>query len=469
MHNEFLLVSYMGKAQNMVVSVLGGNPITHKGALTISAGNSLTFQITNPGSGCSSLLVQSVTLSNSDFSISPSDASGNIKTDCDKGNKIKYLNFKVTANGTDCITTTTRVTINSNEPDFYFDLTVVRAPIISVLGGGIPPSPPTANIIDGTTTTTASDGTYFGVVEVGSSVTRTFHIMNTGSCPLELSSIIPSITSPVSKNNFTVATQAGLPHFINPGEFFWINVTFIADDPEDNSATISIVSNAVSPSDTFTFNVSAQVFKFDIPGPGGVTADFRLWLKATRGVEKDGSDKVSLWKDLGVNGKSASAVLGNEPTYIDDVASNINFNPVIKFKNDVNTNQYLQNTDNGFYSQDIFIVMEPDVDVSISSKMTIFSGTISTFTSVEGTFPGKAGYNNDGDEDMNDVDVSDSEFSNDLTAVGLGNFRSTGRLWYNQGSSTTNPYYNLTTSSSRSTIKQELSMHTIKQPQLPTV
>ncbi|HEY9169554.1 MAG TPA: LamG-like jellyroll fold domain-containing protein [Lutibacter sp.] len=446
-----LLINFIGNAQSeMQVNILGGADVTSfaNNTIIITSGNSLTFQITNPElKGCSTTLVQSVTSSNANFVISPTSVSGNIKpADCKIGDK--YLNFTVTRDDSVCSTENSIITVTSNKEVIKFTLRIDRAPIISVLGGRPYPS---ANIIDGTTTTKASDGTYFGVVENGASVTRRFHILNTGSCPLDVSSISLSIESPVLVNNFTLATQANLPQYINPGDTFWIDITFTAANPEDDRATISIASNAVSPSDIFTFNVQANVFKTDILGPGGVTADFRLWLKATRGVIKDVSNKVSEWRDLGVNGKSAFAVSGSEPTYIDDVASNINFNPVIEFKNNGDSlNQYLKNSENGFYNQDIFIVMEPDVNVSSSSKMTIFSGTVSTFTSVNGIISGKAQYDNDGDGVRNDVDDSDSNLSDDLTAVGLGNFRSTGGLWYNQGSSTTNPYYNLTASSNRS-------------------
>ncbi len=142
------------------------------------------------------------------------------------------------------------------------------------------------------------------------------------------------------------------------------------------TATISIDN---SDNTTFNFDVSAEMFNENIPGPGGITADFRLWLKTSRGIIKTGTN-VSLWKDLGTNGKDAEQpISANQPTYFDDVTSNINFNPVIQFENDgAGTEQYLYNTTNGFYSQDIFIVMIPDAAMSSGSpRNTIFSGVSS--------------------------------------------------------------------------------------------
>lgn len=435
----------------MQVKILGGTEIFHGGTLTINAGNSVTFQITNTALGnCSSVNVTDINLSNTaNFSITPSNPSENIKSEkCNNGEK--FLNFTVTATGSACETTTTRVTIEGNNfANFWFDLTVVKAPIISVLGGS-----PLADVMDGATTTTATNGTYFGVVEAGAVVSRTYIITNTGSCPLDIS----TITS--SNPTFPIYLQANSP-IIAPGAFTYFVVVYSPNPLAPTTSTITIPNTSAGSSNPYTFNVSATIFNVNIPGPGGVTANFRLWLKSTRGVVIENPDptvspkKVKEWKDLGVNGESASQTnTGLQPTYLNNVGSNINFNPVIKFENDGNSlNQYLENVNNGFYSQDIFIVMEPDIDVANSTGMAIFSGTVSNYTNIRGTFPGNANYDNDGDGVMNDVDENDLNLGNDVTSVGLGNLHSTERLWYNQGSATSNPYYNLAGSLTRSYAK----------------
>ena len=268
-------------------------------------------------------------------------------------------------------------------------------------------------------------------------------IANTGSCPLvvpEITSsnptefVLPNLPSPPNPPYVLLPDQtaAQFPVTIAPGSYVILPVTFVAPTggAGTKQSTITITHTVI---ETFTFVVRAEMFNFNIPGPGGVTTDFRLWLNTTRGVTRDGSSKVSKWADVGTNPKDAiQTVTANQPTYIDNATSNINFNPVIEFKNDGTTsiNQFLYNDTNGFYSQEIFVVMESDVDVTSSSGMTIFSGSIADILTPENY--------------VEDID--------DVTGVGLGDFTSnlTGeRLWYNQGSSTTNPYYFLPASSSR--------------------
>lgn len=198
----FLVFSFVGNAQHMKVKILGGAAVTSGGTLTINSGNSLTFQITNIETGnCSSVRVQSITTNNPNFSVLPTDANENIKpSGC---NGTNYLNFTITRNGTSCTTEDAIITILSNEDPFTFTLTVNRAPIISVLGG----TPP-ADIINGATTTSANNGTYFGIVEEGTTETRNFIITNTGSCPLAISSITSSLPG-----NFIVSANILLPNY----------------------------------------------------------------------------------------------------------------------------------------------------------------------------------------------------------------------------------------------------------------
>lgn len=375
---------------------------------------------------CRNLKIDDVNISNdTDFGLSPSNPKGNIKPEDCSGGK-KFIDFMVENMSPVCTSTSTLVTIKiKNQTDFTFTLVINSFPIISVLGGS-----PLADVINGSTNTTAANGTFFGVVTTGDSITRRFFITNTGSCPLGLSSITSSV------GDYSVTTPVGPmpPGFfaVAPGNSFFFDVNFLAPAATGTFvSTISILSTDTSAS-PYTFNVSADIFNFNIPGPGGITADFRLWLKSTRGVVQTAS-KVSKWTDIGTNGKDAEQTTSvNQPTFLDDAASNINFNPVIKFENDGSTlNQYLYNTINGFYSQEIFIVMEPDVDVSGSPGMAIFSGTVASSTSPENY-------------------IDDAE---DVTGVGLGDFTTnlTGeRLWYNQGSSSpSKPFYSLPASSAR--------------------
>jgi hypothetical protein len=369
----FILISSICNSQSEIqVEIVGGAIVYEYDIISISAGNAMTFRITNAKTNCANLKIEDLILDPSTgFTISHENLPKNIKPEhCKNGNK--YLDFTVTnvsgncSNSTDVI-----IEMNSNNSDFTFTFTLNGSPEINVLGGN-----PFADILNGDTTTTPTNGTYFGVVEEGISVSRNFIITSTGSCPLDITAITSSL------GDFTIAPYVLLPDYsptvlpnnIDPGSYIIFIVTFTAPaTPGTYTSTISISNNDNT---TFTFDVSSEIFDFNIPGPGGITADFRLWLKSTRGITQS-SSKVSLWKDIGTNGKDATQPISSkQPTYLDDSASNINFNPVIKFENDGGSlEQFMYNSDNGFYSQDLFIVMIPDETMTISSsRNTIFAG-----------------------------------------------------------------------------------------------
>lgn len=424
----FLFFNFIGFSQSDIqVEIIGGNTVAYNSTIEITAGNSISFRITNIRTDCDLVKIDGISITNTtDFSLSSDKVPKHLyTTDC-KGNP-KNVDFTITNISGNCAALTDINIEIKKDPNFIFKFSIEGSPEINVLGGS-----PSADILDGSTTTSSTNGTYFGVVDEGASVNRYFIIANTGSCPLDISSITSSLS------DFIVPSYVLLPNYapsfftttIDAGTYVILPVTFLA--PISGSGTLtSTITITNTANATFTFDVSAEMFNYNIPGPGGITADFRLWLKSTRGITKDGSSKVSKWADIGTNAKDAIADSGNEPTYKDNAASNINFNPVIEFENDGSTlNQYLYNSSNGFYNQDIFIVMQPDVDVSSSTGMTIFSGTVS------GNFLPNFYINN----------------SNDVTGVGLGDFTTnlTGeRLWYNQGSSASNPHYSLPASLSR--------------------
>ena len=370
----FCLTTFVGNSQIIKVKIVGGSEVINASTITIDAGASLDFRITNTDtSNCSNrkrLDIDSVELAvvTGTFDISPNNRSKNIRQSSCNGRGNKRLNFIVTNTNATCSPAETNVIIESELGTFTFTLIVNSSPVISVLGGS-----PSADILDGSTTTTATNGTYFGIIEAGATVTRYFIITNTGSCSLDITGITASVGwffVPTTPAPYVIlpdfATPDFLPANIDPGSFVVLPITFVA--PAGTGLQTSTINISNNDNTTFTFDVSANLFDFNIPGPGGITADFRLWLKSTRGVTRDGSNKVSNWADIGTNGKPASqAVSANQPTYMDDASSNINFNPVIKFENDGTVSQYLENVTNGFYSQDIFIVMQPDDDVTTSS------------------------------------------------------------------------------------------------------
>ena len=366
-----LLIGSSAFSQTMQLEVVGGAVVTQGSTISITAGTSLDFRITNVDfSNCKKLRIQDVDITNTiDFDINPNNPKKNIKPYGCQGGK-KFLDFEIENTSPSCTTTSTLVTVEiKNQADFTFTLEVTSSPEIYVLGGN-----PWQDINHGDTTTSDVNGTYFGVVDEGNSVTRAYIVSNIGSCDLDVTAVSSS------NGDFVAYSPYGwLPPTVTLAPYYYtvIYVTFTA--PVAGTGTqSSVISISNTDNTTFTFTVEAEMFNENIPGPGGITADFRLWLKSTRGIVNSGSS-VTDWMDLGTNGKDATTVVGKEPTFLDTATDNINYNPVIKFENDGGAiEQYMYNATNGFYSQDVFIVMIPDATMtSASSRNTIFAGVSS--------------------------------------------------------------------------------------------
>ena len=403
-----LFFTGFGFAQVMQLEVIGGSVVTQGSTVTINAGNSLNFRITNiETSNCKNLKIKDVDITNTlEFGINPGNPKKNIKPEDCPGSK-KYLDFEIYTTASSCATTSTLVTVEiKNQSDFTFTLEVNSSPEIYVFGADYP----YGDIFHGDTTTSADNNTYFGVVDEGNVVTRRIALANIGSCDLDFPLVQPGSNPAWSSSNsdFVVTSPYGNSWSdLEPYYYIVIDVTFTA--PVAGTGTqSSVISVNNTDNTTFTFTVSAEMFNENIPGPGGVTSNFKLWLKSTRGIVTSGSSLTD-WLDLGTNGKDATTVSGKEPTYLDTATDNINFNPVVKFENDGgSTEQYVYNNDtpiSGFYNHDIFIVMIPDATMtSASSRNTIFAGV-------------------------------DSGSAGDITGVGFGNYSSeftNETLSYNQ-------------------------------------
>lgn len=366
----FLLFGITGFSQVIQVEIIGGAIVTLGSTVTINAGSSLDFRITNISSGCTRLRVDGVSIGNpTDFSLNGYNNLGRDVRSQGCRNWKKWSDFEIENISGSCLSASTLVTIAiRNQADFTFTLAVNSSPEIFVLGGS-----PYADIYHGDTVTSDVNGTYFGVVDESASVTRRYVISNIGSCNLDISSLSSSNGDFVTSSPFPIPFNNILPF----GTIVF-DVTFTGPVAGSGTQT-SVISIGNTDNTTFTFTVTAEMFDYNIPGPGGITADFRLWLKSTRGIT-EALTKVSTWADLGTNAKSAiQPVAANQPTYLDNATDNINYNPVLKFENDGATvEQYLYNATNGFYSQDIFIVMIADAAMtSASNRSTIFAGTSS--------------------------------------------------------------------------------------------
>ncbi len=133
--------------------------------------------------------------------------------------------------------------------------------------------------------------------------------------------------------------------------------------------------------------ITGTTYNTPTNGPGGVTNNLDLWLKADQldgtTYGSDGAN-VSKWSDNGKGNHAEVVVTGQEPVYRNNSGKNMNFNPVIEFENNNNTSgsdmTYLTNRDElkgtgGFNTNDLFVVLMPDP--SITSTMV----PLDTFTS----------------------------------------------------------------------------------------
>ena len=378
----FLLFGFDANAQVTQVEIQGGLPVDPAIPVSITTGSSLTFRVTNgETNNCRNLRVSDINLSGATggtFSISPSNLSDNIKPASCNGDH--DLLFSVSRTDSGCSIASVTVTLLTNDGNFVFTFEVTRSPEIYMLGGS-----PYSDILHGDITTSDTNGTFFGVVSEGDVVIRYYVVANIGSCNLDVNSL--SSSNP----DYIVFAPYGIPVTLPSYYYTVIGVKFTAPsspplpDPKISGTQRSTISVFNSDNTEFNFDVTAEMFDFTGPQPGGITADFRLWLKGTRGVftgtsgsyvAANSADKVSQWEDIGTNSKDATqSVSTNQPTYLDTATDNINFNPVIKFENGVSIEQYLENDTNGFYSQDMFVVMVPDTTMDkTSSPNTIFGG-----------------------------------------------------------------------------------------------
>ncbi|WP_417858560.1 LamG-like jellyroll fold domain-containing protein, partial [Xanthomarina gelatinilytica] len=236
----------------------------------------------------------------------------------------------------------------------------------------------TNTIIDGDTTPQAGDNTDFGSTGTGSPINHTFNIQNTGTLPLTIGAITFSGANP---GDFSVTTSPAATIAASGNSNF-----VVAFNPSANGTRTAIISIANNDSNENPYNFTIQGTGVAplTEGPGGVTNDLALWLKGTDGLGYTNGQPVSLWVDRG-RAANATAPTGLEPTYRDAPSYNVNFNPVVDFDNDydtaiedfgyTDTNRTTLVGTEGFYTQDMFVVSIPDVNVTSSlASMDVFCG-----------------------------------------------------------------------------------------------
>ncbi|WP_342355261.1 S-layer homology domain-containing protein [Saccharibacillus endophyticus] len=95
--------------------------------------------------------------------------------------------------------------------------------------------------------------------------------------------------------------------------------------PLNSDGEVTLNSDELKNGMYFTFAGTAS------HDPGGVASP-TLWMRSDRGIQQNSGEKVSEWKDLSLFANDASQpIQAAQPTYWDDAAHNINFNPVLDF------------------------------------------------------------------------------------------------------------------------------------------
>jgi len=361
--------------------IVGDN--TDFGNIILGSNKSNTFNIQNTAGGSGNptnngLTVTSITLSgphSSDFNITsiPSFIYRNEADDI-------FITFTPSAVGLRTATVTiVNNSIGSGEQPYTFDIQgmgVAPPPEMNILGNS-------NSIVNGDTTPDTSDDTEYGSVDIGSNLDHIFTIENTASVSTTLNLSGSPIVSISGDAAFSIITQPSSTTIIGGNT---LNFTIRFSPISTNTVTADVsISNNDSDENPYTFRVKGTGLSPLTKGPGGITNNLHLWFKSNDGHSYSNGQSVTTWSSQGRGSSVTVDQAGREPTYYDNATRNINFNPVIEFDNTPSGpgldptftaagQQYLVGTD-GFYTQEIFLVVMPDLPISGSgSTMDLFCG-----------------------------------------------------------------------------------------------
>ncbi|HZW63499.1 MAG TPA: choice-of-anchor D domain-containing protein [Flavobacteriaceae bacterium] len=190
--------------------------------------------------------------------------------------------------------------------------------------------------------------------------------LNTGSMSVDLSTD-GGMTYPENLKTITGYVQTS-------GNSSWIPLSFDLSDYIGQTIKIRIQGNTGGSdrSDISIDNISIEDKPNPTFGPGGITTDLSLWLKANDGLAYADGESVLTWEDQGIGSNVRPQIPDQAPTYRDNPFKNVNFNPVVEFDNvfssfsldsdyshDRVNSQFLTG-DYGYFTQEIFIVIIPD-------------------------------------------------------------------------------------------------------------
>jgi len=213
-----------------------------------------------------------------------------------------------------------------------FDYGEVEDYTVNIVSPTLPPdiyvSGNAIEIVDGSVNTpSVTDHTDFGSVVVGiESVIQTFTIENTGTTT--------DLTLPSNPVSFGVGTNAAFTITSQPGDLVLsagesTTFTIMYTPTVAGAATGEIIIANDDP------DVAEQLYTFNIAGtgvppvfgPGNVSTDLQLWMKADAGTTLTGTD-VDSWDDQSPNSFTATSQGATDAQLITD---GLNFNPTLRF------------------------------------------------------------------------------------------------------------------------------------------
>lgn len=179
-------------------------------------------------------------------------------------------------------------------------------------------------------------------VNIGRRVDRVWRVAETGNAGLV------DVSFDITGNTFTSTN---------------FSLLIAGNSTNGNFSSAQIITGGLVVGNTITFSdvdfSNGQFFTLGTEfstdcGPGGITTNLSLWLKADLGTSTttDSAD-IATWTDLSGIGNNAIDD-GLPPSYLGNY---LNFNPVLDFKDN---NEYLFGSNGGFYTQGYFMVVIPD-------------------------------------------------------------------------------------------------------------
>ena len=264
---------------------------------------------------------------------------------------------------------------NGGDGQIILTYTAPSMPEIDVQGNSI-------SIASSDTTPSTSDLTNFGNVEIGSFISNTYTIKNTGNSSLTIGAISFSGTG---ASNYVVTSNPSATVAASGSTTF--TVKFTPSVVGARTATISIVNND-SDENPYTFSLLGTGRAILTNGPGAVKTKLELWLRSdllngTTSVADNTA--VNTWNTQARGSNATKPASVGAPVYKNNPTDNINFNSVVDFTNNYSTapqvytdndptRQYLKGT-SGFFTQDMFVVLIPDVTItSAVASNDIFCG-----------------------------------------------------------------------------------------------